>query len=266
MKKKLDITIVQSQIFWQQPGKNLQALEQKLDKVQSGLILLPEMFNTGFNIDPRGLAENFDGPTVRWMKNMASRLNSAIAGSIIFEENGKFYNRLIFVSPAGKMAYYDKRHSFSMAGENKFFTKGNKNVIINYQGWRIKPLICYDLRFPVWARNKEEYDLLLYVANWPHSRIEQWEIMVRSRAIENQCYTVAVNRVGEDGNGFYYSGLSLAVSPKGEILYKAPLHREDLGKVTLDLEELQKAREKFPVLKDRDNFEIENEEVTVFDV
>ncbi len=261
MKKNITISLIQSHVYWQDKDKNLQYFQQKFQTINSDIIVLPEMFNTGFNIYPQKLAEKNNGQTVNWMKKQAKLTNSAIAGSIIIEENNKFYNRLFFVKPDGQLAYYDKRHTFTMAQENKHFARGNKNIIINYLGWKIKPLICYDLRFPVWARNKENYDILLYVANWPHSRIKQWESLVIARAIENQAFTLAVNRIGYDGNNFYYSGDSLVVSPKGEIIAQAPLDKEAIVNVELNYDQLQQMREKFPVLRDMDKFSIDNESI-----
>ncbi len=264
MKKNITISLIQSYIYWQDKTKNLKELQQKFENLNSDIIVLPEMFNTGFNINPLDLAETNNGPTVKWMKEQAKRTNSAIIGSIIAVENNKFFNRLFFVKPDSQFAYYDKRHTFTMAGENKYFSRGINNIIVNYLGWKIKPLVCYDLRFPVWARNKENYDILIYVANWPHSRIKQWESLVIARAIENQAYTIAVNRVGDDGNNFYYSGNSLVISPKGEIIAQAPIDQEVILTVNLDYDELQNMRQKFPVLRDMDKFSIENESIKFF--
>ncbi len=254
--KSLKISLIQFDIAWQKKEENLSLLTEKIKKLDTQVIVLPEMFNTGFNILPHNLAENSDGITFRWMKNIAAETGSAICGSIIWQEKQKFYNRFIFMQPNGNWAYYDKRHSFSMAEENKYFSPGNTRVVINYNGWKIKPLICYDLRFPVWARNTEDYDLLIYVANWPSSRIDQWEKLLMARSIENQAYVVAVNRIGIDGNNFHYSGKSMVLSPKGEIIYLAPENSLAIYTIELDKEVLMKMRKKFPVLKDRDDFNI----------
>lgn len=261
MKKKLTISLIQTEIFWQNKQKNFDYLSSKIAQTNADLVLLPEMFNTGFNIKPFDLAEDFNGPTLKWLIEQAKNYNTAIIGSFIFKDNDNYYNRLFFVRPDGQYAFYDKRHTFTMADEHKFFTKGNRNIIINYLGWKIKPLICYDLRFPVWARNKEFYDLLIYVANWPDSRIDQWENLLIARAIENQAYVAAVNRIGTDGNGFYYSGNSLIISPKGQILQKAAKHLEQTITETLDMEQLHQMRQKFPVLLDKDSFTIDDEQI-----
>ena len=264
MKKNLTISLIQTRIFWQDKQKNFEYLSSKISQTKADIILLPEMFNTGFNIKPFDLAEDFNGPTLQWLIKQARNANSAIVGSYIFKDNSNYYNRLFFVRPDGQYAFYDKRHTFTMAGEHKFFAKGYRNVIIYYSGWRIKPLVCYDLRFPVWARNKENYDLLIYVANWPDSRIDQWENLLKARAIENQTYVAAVNRVGTDGNGFYYSGNSLILSPKGHIIQQAQKHTEQIISADLDLELLHQMRQKFPVLQDKDSFTIHGEQTITY--
>ncbi len=259
MKNNLSITIVQTYIYWHDKQRNIENIEGLIQKTETDLIILPEMFTTGFSIDPTGIAEDIEGQTLDWMRTIATRKNAAIAGSIITRRNGQYFNTLLFVKPDGSYAFYDKRHTFSMAGENRFYTKGKRNILINYRGWKIKPLICYDLRFPVWARNKCNYDLLVYVANWPRSRIQQWKALLAARAIENQAYTIGVNRIGTDGNDFDYSGESMILSPKGEIIYQAPADMNDVKTVTLDLEKLKSMRQKFPVLQDMDQFTIRDE-------
>ncbi len=257
-KNKLLITLLQTHIHWLDKQKNFLHIEKKLNNIKSDIIVLPEMFNTGFYINPLDVAENYSGPTIKWLEYTAHKTNSAICGSIIWQENGKFYNRFIFMKPDGKWAWYDKRHRFTMAGEHHKFSAGSHRVVINYSGWRIKPLVCYDLRFPVWARNDQDYDLIIYVANWPESRIDQWKNLLIARAIENQAYVIAVNRIGVDGNDFYYSGMSMAINPRGNIIYQAPENQENVYTVELDLELLHNMRKKFPVLLDKDDFDIKD--------
>ncbi len=253
----MKITIVQSYIYWRDKRKNMEHLEAKVNGKETDIVLFPEMFNTGFNIDPTGLAEDWrESETLKWMERLSRENGFVVGGSIIWQEGEEFYNRFFLVSGRHK-AWYDKRHSFSMAGEDRYFSRGKYRVLVKLGQWVIKPLVCYDLRFPVWARNDQGYDLLIYVANWPKSRIEQWRSLLIGRAIENQSYVIGVNRVGEDGNGFYYSGMSMVVGPKGNIIYQAPEDEEDVVTVELDLGQLHEMREKFPVLRDMDGFEIE---------
>ena len=263
-KNKLLITLVQSYIHWLDKTRNFNQLESLINDLNSHIIVLPEMFNTGFLIEPHQAAEDESGPTLQWMKHMASKTGSAICGSIIWKENSNYYNRFIFMRPDGQWAWYNKRHRFTMAGEHHKFSAGWHRVIINYLGWRIKPLVCYDLRFPVWARNDQNYDLIIYVANWPKSRIDQWKNLLIARAIENQTFVIAVNRIGQDGNGFYYSGMSLAINPRGQIIYQAPEEIQDIQTVEIDLDQLRSMRQKFPVLKNQDTFTIENSETIEF--
>ncbi len=256
MKQKLEISLIQLDVFWLDKEKNLKKIEELIDRSpKSDIFLLPEMFNTGFYLKPFEIAEDWDGLTVMWMKRVSEKYGVALGGSIVFKENGKFYNRFLFVE-GENIEFYDKRHTFSMAGENKYFTKGNKIKTIEFKGWKIRLLVCYDLRFPVWSRNTDEYDLAVYVANWPASRIEQWKSLLIARAIENQAYVIGVNRIGKDGNGFDYAGKSLVADFKGEILLQLPDNKEVVRSVVLDADLLKKSREKFPVLRDRDKFVI----------
>ncbi len=197
------VTLVQSHLDWEAPQSNLDRFTALMEPLagKTDLIILPEMFTTGFAMQPAPLAESSDGPTLEWMKKMARQLKAVVTGSIIAEEAGKYYNRLYWVEPGGRILHYDKRHLFGMAGEGDHYASGQERLIIDYEGWRICPLICYDLRFPVWSRNTEEIDLLIYVANWPETRANDWCTLTTARAIENQCYVAAVNRIGEDGNG-----------------------------------------------------------------
>lgn len=249
----MNITLVQTLLYWEDIEKNLLELEIKLDKIsQTDLIILPEMFSTGFSMNAAAVAESMDGRALSWMKKNAAKKNCAITGSLIIKENDKFYNRLIFMQPDGSFRQYDKKHLFSMAKEEETYTAGSEKIIIDYQGWRICPFICYDLRFPIWNRNLEDYDLAIYVANWPDRRSYHWRSLLTARAIENQCYVAAVNRVGTDGKDLYYSGHSSLIDPAGEIIYqKADL--EDIQQFDLSMEHLKDIRNKLPFLKDRDS-------------
>jgi predicted amidohydrolase len=204
------------------------------------------------------LAEEMNGHTVSWMKKKAAEHRVALCGSLIIQENGNFYNRLLFAEPSGEIHSYDKRHLFTMGNENEFFSNGTERLIVNYKGWRIFPLICYDLRFPVWARNRNEYDLLFYSANWPKSRVLVWETLLKARAIENQCYTAGANRIGVDGNGIEYSGNSQVIDPKGIVMAESKDYTESIIEATLSRNDLLKFRAAFPVLDDGDDFHLEN--------
>ncbi|RYG28747.1 MAG: nitrilase family protein, partial [Chitinophagaceae bacterium] len=241
-------------------ANNLKMLEGMISplKGETDVVILPEMFSTGFSMRPELLAENIKGETVRWMKDMAAKLRLILTGSLIIEENGKYFNRLVWMLPDGNFGYYDKRHLFGFAGEDNHYTAGSKRLIASAKGWKINLQVCYDLRFPVWARQgngsvEPEYDLLVYVANWPEKRIHAWKTLLQARAIENQCYCVGVNRVGEDGNEVYHSGNSMVVDAMGEVLYTKQ-DAEDVFTVTLEKETLDSVREKLPFLKDRDGF------------
>ena len=252
----INITLIQSNIIWEDKISNLKNYQEKIDKIEStDLIILPEMFTTGFSMNPKDISETMNGETIQWMKANASKMNSAICGSIIIEEEGKYFNRFIWVNPDGSIHQYDKKHLFSFAGENKNYTPGNKKIIIEYKGWKICPLVCYDLRFPVWSRNSEEYDLLIYVANWPTKRKLAWKSLLVARAIENQCYVIGVNRVGKDENNHYYSGESSLINALGETLY-INSHVEDVYSTTITKYELNKIRKLLPFLNDKDNFKI----------
>lgn len=239
--------------------------EKKIGTVEDRmeLVLLPEMFNTGFSMQPQKLAETMDGETVEWMKRVANRYKIILAGSLIIEEEGKYYNRMVWMQPDGHYGTYDKRHLFGHGGEDEAFSAGNKRLVTSVKGWKILPLVCYDLRFPVWARQSPvaqsegvaEYDVLVYVANWPDKRSRAWKTLLSARAIENQCYVVGVNRVGEDGNGNYHSGDSMVVDPLGEVLYHK-VHDEDVFTIQLEKEKLIETRTRLPFLKDGDMFQV----------
>jgi omega-amidase len=257
----LSFTLIQTRLYWEHKAANLAMLEEKIMGIRENteIVVLPEMFSTGFSMQPKKLAEEMDGETIAWMKRMAAAKKIILTGSIIISENNHYYNRLLWILPDGKMGYYDKRHRFAFAGEDKAYTSGTKRSIAQAKGWKINLQICYDLRFPVWARqsgtNGPEYDVLLYVANWPERRVHAWKTLLTARAIENQCYVVGVNRVGDDGNGIHHSGESMVVDPWGAILYHKR-EEEDIYTVVLEKETLEQVREKFPFWKDADHFKI----------
>jgi omega-amidase len=256
--QNLSITLLQTSLHWQSREANLAMLSEKLGTVSPGtdLIVLPEMFSTGFSMAPAGLAEHMDGPSVAWMREKARLYQVVVTGSLIIEEEGRFYNRLLWVRPDGSFEKYDKRHLFRMAGEDQVYTAGREKLVVELKGWRICPLICYDLRFPVWSRNVgNEYDLLLYVANWPAARAQAWKALLPARAVENLAYCVGLNRIGQDGKGIAYAGDSMVVDPKGQALLSAA-QVECMPTLTLSKEELTAYRDKFPAHLDADGFEI----------
>lgn len=219
------------------------------------LIVLPEMFSSGFTMNPKAVAETMEGETVSWIQHLAKAKNCAITGSLVIEENENFYNRLVFVFPTGEIKTYDKRHLFTLAGEHQFYTAGIEKLIVEYKGFRICPLVCYDLRFPVFSRNVEHYDILLYVANWPKPRINAWDILLKARAVENMCYIVGVNRIGTDDNNHEYVGHSQVVDCLGNYVLE-PQEADSVFIVSLDKAKLLEIREKLAFLNDRDTFEI----------
>ena len=250
------VSLIQSDIIWEDKNSNLKKYQEQIDKIESTeLIVLPEMFTTGFSMSPKDISEKMNGETIQWMKQNAHKMNSAICGSIIIEESGKYFNRFIWINPDGSIHHYDKRHLFSYAGENDNYTPGDSKIIIEYKGWKICPMICYDLRFPVWSRNSEEYDLLIYVANWPSKRKFAWRSLLVARAIENQCYVIGVNRVGLDNSGNSHSGETSIINALGESLY-VKSHSEDLYTNGISKLELEKIRKQLPFLNDKDNFKI----------
>jgi predicted amidohydrolase len=264
MNQQLTISLVQTPLFWEDKKANLQMLEDKIRGIgeKTEVILLPEMFSTGFNMKPEQLAEPMSGFTVGWMRDMAAAKRAVVAGSLIIEENGKYFNRLIWMLPNGDLGFYDKRHLFGFAGEDRFYSAGSKRLIASVKGWRINLQVCYDLRFPVWARQsapggtEPEYDVLVYVANWPEKRNHAWKTLLTARAIENQSYVIGLNRVGEDGNGIYHSGDSMVIDAMGVILYHKA-HDAEVYTITLEKQPLLEVREKLPFLKDGDRFDIE---------
>lgn len=259
----LKFTLIQANLFWEDRKANLKMFEEKINAHASGsqVVVLPEMFSTGFSMKPEMLAETMEGPTVSWMKEMATGKKLILTGSLIVEENGQYYNRLIWMLPNGNLGHYDKRHLFAFAKENNHYAAGHQRLIASVNGWKINLMVCYDLRFPVWARQQFdeeknfEYDVLIYVANWPERRNTAWKTLLQARAIENQCYVIGVNRVGDDGNGIYHSGDSMVIDPLGNILYQKA-HEEDVFTISLEKELLDEVRQKFPFWKDSDEFSL----------
>src|SRR5687767_1571044 len=287
----ITFTLIQTRLHWEDKQANLQMLEEKIMgiKEKTQVVVLPEMFSTGFSMKPEELAETMDGETIKWMKRIAAEKNIILTGSVIIGEavsggqtdgfesgqtgtvRPEYYNRLIWMLPNGQHGYYDKRHLFAYAGEDEHYTPGTKRLIASAKGWKINLLVCYDLRFPVWSRLTSppnplfkgegavaapEFDVLIYVANWPERRIHAWKTLLQARAIENQCYVIGVNRVGNDGKEIYYSGDSMVVDPMGEVLYQKS-HEEDIFTITLQKEKLEEIRTKLPFWKDGDNFIIQ---------
>jgi omega-amidase len=252
------IILVQPDIVWLDAAKNRIKYEELLStvKIHPDLIVLPEMFSTGFCVDSDIMAEDMNGETTQWLKNTATSMHSAIAGSLIIREQEHLFNRLIFADPQGRTEWYDKRHLFRMAGEETRFTRGTKRLIVPLGDWRISFQICYDLRFPVWSRNRQNFDLIVYVSNWPAARNDVWNTLLRARAIENQCYVAGVNRVGRDGNGIDYVGESMVIDPKGNAITTPMTSSEGLIHASLSLQELKAFRDKFPVWKDWDDFQM----------
>lgn len=256
MENTLQIALIQSHLVWENPIQNRQLLSEKIESISEAvdIILLPEMFTTGFTMNAAQLAETMQGDTVNWMQTIAKQRQVAITGSIIITENNLFYNRLVFVHPYGQIDIYDKRHTFTLAGEDKVFASGTEKKIIHYKGWKLCPMICYDLRFPVWARNVETYDVLLYVANWPNVRVQAWDTLLKARAIENMAYCVGVNRVGLDGNNHEYSGHSAVYDVLGNRIDQIPFDKEAIEIVTLHKSEIENYRQKLNFLFDMDGF------------
>lgn len=270
----LTITLIQPDLHWEDKAANLQHFETLIEGIREDthLVILPEMFSTGFSMRPETLAERMDGPTIAWMRQISARKKVILTGSVIIEEKGHYFNRLIWMLPNGQYGVYDKRHRFGYAGEHEQYTAGHKRLIASVNGWKVNLLICYDLRFPVWSRQQlqepmapeptgthglePEFDLLIYVANWPERRSHAWKTLLQARAIENQAYVVGVNRVGTDGNNIYHSGDSMIVDPLGEVLYHAP-KEESIFTSTLQREKIEEVRTRFPFWKDADDFKIE---------
>lgn len=253
----MKIALIQSSLVWENPKANRNNFEEKINAISEkvDLIVLPEMFTSGFTMNPKDVCEAMDGETVLWLKLIAKAKNRAITGSLIIKENNNYYNRLVFVFPSGEIQFYDKRHLFTLAGEEKKYTAGKEKLIIDYLGFKICPLICYDLRFPVFSRNTEEYDVLLYVANWPKVRINAWDTLLKARAIENISYTIGVNRVGIDNNKLEYNGHSQIIDFSGNYLLE-PQENDGIYYTKLHKNDLLDFREKFGFLNDRDSFTV----------
>jgi predicted amidohydrolase len=266
----LTITTIQTHLHWENREANCLMLEDKIRNIgeRTEIVILPEMFSTGFSMNVAEMAETMNGETVIWMSKMAEKYRVVLTGSVMIAEEGKFYNRMLWVLPTGEYGYYDKRHLFAFAGEDQFYTAGQKRKIASVKGWKINLQVCYDLRFPVWARQKInhttettsteqknafEYDVIIYVANWPEKRSHAWKTLLCARAIENQCYVVGVNRVGYDGNNISHSGDSMIIDPLGEPLVHL-LNQEDVSTITLDKEKLEETRKRLPFLNDGDKF------------
>jgi omega-amidase len=256
--ENLKITLFQGYLFWENIDKNLQNIALRLSNIRekTDLIILPEMFNTGFTMNAEKLAEPLNGKTMIWMHKIAKEFDCVVTGSLIIKDGGNFYNRLIWMRADGKYQCYDKRHLFTLAKEHNTYTAGKDKLIVELKGWKICPVICYDLRFPVWLRNvNEEYDLLIIVANWPERRALHWRTLIPARAVENEAYVIGVNRVGHDGNEVYHSGDSTCVGPNGNIIYYKR-DEEDVYTFSIIGDEIIKTRRTLPFLKDADAFEI----------
>ncbi len=255
MEDVIRITTIQSFLNWEDIQGNLQAFSEKFFNLtgESDLVVLPEMFTSGFSMNAQTLGEDMDGATMAWLKEQSRNIEALVLGSFIAKEGGKFYNRLVAMQPNGKFLTYDKKHLFAPGGEHLHYTAGNRQLTFNWQGWKIKPLICYDLRFPVWSRNTSRYDILIYIASWPNTRSEHWKQLLIARAIENQSYVIGVNRIGTDGNGLHHQGDTMVVDYAGKILYHAA-DREEVHTLELDRLKLSEYRNALPFLRDRDDF------------
>lgn len=272
----LSFTLLQTSLHWEDKKANLRMLEEKIAAIdeKTHVVVLPEMFSTGFSMKPEAMAESMDGETVAWMRRVAAEKRIILTGSVIIEEGGAYYNRAIWMQPNGQYGCYNKRHLFAFAGEDKHYTAGTERFIASANGMRMALMVCYDLRFPVWARQASppapllqsrkgellpaeafEYDVLIYIANWPERRSTAWKALLQARAIENQCYVIGVNRVGNDGHGTYHSGNSTVISPLGEVLYHKA-DEEDVFTIELRKEELDEVRKKFQFWRDADEFQI----------
>lgn len=253
----LRVTLVQSDIVWEDAEQNRRRMAEHIARAEaSDVIILPEMFTTGFSMVPQGIAETMQGASVSWMQERAAQAGCALVGSMIITEAGRFYNRLLWVKPDGTIAHYDKKHLFSFASEDREYTAGNAQLVVEHRGWRIAPFICYDLRFPLWSRNiNMRYDAAFYIASWPEKRVAHWQALLTARAIENQSYVIGVNRVGEDGNQLRYNGHSMLIDPLGEVLIDEA-EVENVRSATLSRQHLLDIRERMPFLQDADAFSL----------
>lgn len=262
--QNLHCTIIQTALYWEDKAANLEMLGKKILAIdeKTHIVILPEMFSTGFSMKPETLAESMNGATIEWMRNIAQTKNVILTGSLMIKENSLYFNRLVWILPNGEIGYYDKRHLFGFGKEDEHYTCGKKRLMVSVNGWKINLQVCYDLRFPVWARQNmqenqgnPEYDVLINVANWPEKRSHAWKSLLIARAIENQCYVIGVNRVGYDGKEIYHSGDSMAIGPLGEILFEKS-HDECVFTIALDKTQLDDVRNQFPFLRDADYFSI----------
>lgn len=253
----MKISLIQSPLVWENPTANRIYFEEKINllRFETDLVVLPEMFTSGFTMQAKSVAETMTGETIQWIKNLAKTNNLAITGSLVIEEDGNYYNRMIFVFPSGEIAIYDKRHLFTLAGEDKVYESGKSKTIVTYKDWKICLQVCYDLRFPVFVRNIEPYDLLIYVANWPKPRINAWDILLKARAVENLCYVVGVNRIGDDGNNHNYVGHTQLVDELGNYILE-PNENEGVFTTTLEKNKMLETRSKLNFLNDRDAFQL----------
>lgn len=259
MKEKLNISLVQTDLFWEDPAKNILHFTNIISQIkkETDIIILPETFTTGFSMK-KELAESGDN-TINWMKKMADNKQAAIAGSFFVNDGGKCYNRLHFVEPGGKVTIYNKKHLFTLTKEDEIFTAGDKHVIVEYTGWKISLMVCYDLRFPVWMRRSEkhDYDMILLVANWPEKRSFAWNQLLIARAIENQAYIVAVNRIGKDGGGVLHSGDSVVIDPMGQYLVRGTPFADEIVHAKIEYSKLYSNRKTLPFYNDRDEYNFE---------
>lgn len=254
--QNLNVTLVQADIAWEDRDANLAKYDQLLENIgNTDLVVLPEMFNTGFTMNPKNLWEDMEGPSVKWLQDKAAQLDAVVMASLIIQEEARYYNRLLWVNPDKSYSTYDKRHLFTMTEEPKHFTPGSQRLITEHQGWKFMPVVCFDLRFPVWLRNKEHYDCLIVNANWPEKRSPHWQTLLKARAIENQCYVIGVNRVGKDGNNVNFSGDSMAVNPMGDALIHMK-HTKQVVQIDLPYESITKTRRHMPFLDAMDGFEV----------
>ncbi|MEY8593283.1 amidohydrolase [Butyricimonas hominis] len=254
----MKVAIVQARLEWENVPLNLKLFNKRMSDINGvDIIVLPEMFSSGFTMTGKDQVAPFHEAVYRCMQDWADEKDALVMGSTIYFEDGHYFNRLLAAFPGGKVLHYDKRHRFTMGHEDEHFTAGHELPVFEYKGMKIAPFICYDLRFPVWSRNTSGYDLAVYVSNWPEARREPWQILLKARAIENQCYVVGVNCVGEDGNGLQYSGDSMVISPRGEVLVACEPYADEVQVADVDLGALEGFREKFPVLEDRDEFTID---------
>lgn len=255
----LNVALIQTDLVWEDAETNRKNLESKMLflKGKAHLAILPEMFSTGFTMFPDKIAETMEGETISWLMELCHTLDMAICGSLVIKEGDSFFNRFVFVSDKGEVTTYDKRHTFTLSGEDKVYARGMKKVILDFKGWKICPQVCYDLRFPAWSRNLEDYDLLIYVANWPVVRIDAWDALLKARAIENMSYCIGVNRIGTDGNGYSFNGHSAAYDGLGKKIAGFEENEEFIKVVSLQKSHLKEIRDRLRFLKDRDVFSLE---------